>query len=184
MGDGRLIGSARRVDVAGRLLAPAFSASVRGLAARSWLTAETLVAAARLGVARLAWHVAPAERPEALAHAAGLAQPGRAAIDVVDAGATASLLEVVAPPGAPSSPALESALDALTRGTWRSRAAGRPLVEILGELAGASPGSPPVALDARASLVVLRPREEGALDAARLDLETVFVDGREPGGAR
>jgi hypothetical protein len=41
-----------------------------------------------------------------------------------------------------------------------------------------------VAVDARASLVVLRPREDGALDAARLDLEAVFIDGREPGGAR
>ena len=32
------------------------------------------------------------------------------------------------------------------------------------------------------ALLVLRPREEGALDAARLDLERVFVDGREPEG--
>jgi hypothetical protein len=37
-----------------------------------------------------------------------------------------------------------------------------------------------VAPDARASLVVLRPRDEGARDAGRLDLETVFLDGREP----
>jgi hypothetical protein len=186
VGDGRLLGSARRVDVADRLLAPAFSASVRGLGARSWLTAETLVAAARLGVARLAWHVAPAERPEALAHAAGLERPGRPSIEVVDAGAPAGLLELAAPPGAPSSPALESALDALTRGSWRARAAGRPLGALLAELAGAGPGvaSPLVAVDARASLVVLRPREDGALDAARLDLEAVFIDGREPGGAR
>jgi hypothetical protein len=186
VGDGRLIGSARRVDVAGRLLAPAFSASVRGLDARSWLTAEALVAAARLGVARLAWHVAPADRPEALAHAASLARPGRPAIDVVDAGAPASLLEITAPLGPPSSPALESALDALTRGSWRARSAGRPLRELLGDLAGAgsAAAAPLVAPDARASLVVLRPREDGAFDPARLDLEAVFVDGREPGGAR
>jgi len=185
VGDARLIGSARRVDVTGRLLAPAFAASVRGLAARSWLTAEALVAAGRLGVARLSWHVAPAERPEALAHAAGLEQPGRPSIDVVDAGTPAHLLEIAAPPGPPSSPALESALEALTRGAWRERSAGRALGELLGQLAGTSAAAPPlVALDARASLVVLRPREEGALDAARLDLETVFVDGREPGGTR
>lgn len=182
VGDARLIGSARRLDVAGRLMAPAFAASVRGLAARSWLTAETLVAAGRLGVARLAWHVLPTERPEALAHAAGLDRTGRPSIDVVDAGAPPHLLEVAAPPVPPSSPALEAALDALTRAAWRARSGGRPLGELLGELAGASPAAPPlVALDARASLVVLRPREEGALDAARLDLERVFVDGREPG---
>jgi hypothetical protein len=185
VGDARLIGSARRVDATGRLVAPAFAASVPGLAARSWLTAEALVAAGRLGVARLAWHVAPAERPEALLHAAGLGQPGRPSIDVVDAGAPSHLLEIAAPPGPPSSPALESALDALTQGAWRARSGGRPLGEILGALAGAGAGaSPLVALDARASLVVLRPREEAALDGARLDLEMVFVDGREPGATR
>jgi hypothetical protein len=186
VGDGRLIGSARRVDVAGRLLAPAFSAWVRGLDARSWLTAEALGAAARLGVAQLAWHVAPADRPGALAHAAALARPGRPAIDVVDAGAPAGLLELAAPPGAPSSPTLESALDALTRGSWRARSAGRPLGELLGDLTGTDPAdaAPLVAPDARASFVVLRPHAEGTLDAARLDLEAVFVDGREPEGAR
>ena len=38
--------------------------------------------------------------------------------------------------------------------------------------------------DAAASLVVLRPREGAALDAASVDLEAVFVDGREPSGWR
>jgi hypothetical protein len=186
VGDGRLIGSARRVDVAGRLVAPAFAASARGLAARSWLTAETLAAAGRLGVARLRWHVAPADRPEALEHAESLAAPGRPALEVVDAGAPASLLEVASAPAAPSSASVESALDALTGGTWRSRAAGRSLGELLGDLAGAGApsGGPLVAPDTRASLVVLRPREEGVLDAGRLDLEAVFIDGREPGGSR
>jgi hypothetical protein len=186
VGDGRLIGSARRVDVAGRLVAPAFAASARGLAARSWLTAETLAAAGRVGVARLRWHVAPADRPEALEHAESLAAPGRPALEVVDAGAPASLLEVASAPAAPSSASVESALDALTGGTWRSRAAGRSLGELLGDLAGAGApsGGPLVAPDTRASLVVLRPREEGVLDAGRLDLEAVFIDGREPGGPR
>ena len=186
LGDGRLLGSARRIDVAGRLLAPAFAASVRGLAARSWLTAETLAAAGRLGVARLRWHVAPADRPEALQHAEGLTAPGRPPLDVVDAGAPASLLEVASPPEVPSSPAVESALDALTRGTWRTRAAGRSLGELLGDLAGAGTpaGAPLLALDTRASLVVLRPREEGVLTSTSVDLEAVFIDGREPGGTR
>jgi hypothetical protein len=186
VGDGRLLGTARRVDVAGRLVVPALAASVRGLAARSWLTAETLAAVGRLGVARLRWHVAPADRPEALAHAERLTAPGRPALEVVDAGASASLLEIASPPAVPSSPAVESALDALTGGTWRSRAAGRSLGELLADLAGAgAPAAGPlVAPDTRASLVVLRPREEDALDAGRLDLEAVFIDGREPGGRR
>ncbi len=184
VGDGRLIGSARRVDVAGRLVAPAFVASVLGLAARSWLNAETSAAAARLGVARLRWHVAPADRPGALEHAEGLAARGRPLLEVVDAAAPTSLLELVAPPAAPSSPSVESALDSLTRGGWRSRAAGRSLGELLDGLAGTPSGGPLVAPDAAASLVVLRPREGAALDAASVDLEAVFVDGREPSGWR
>jgi len=186
VGDGRLLGSARRVDVAGRLVAPAFAASVQGLDARSWLTPETLAAAGRLGVARLRWHVAPADRPEALQHAERLAAPGGPPLEVVDAATPASLLQVASPPAVPSSPAVASALDALTRGTWRSRAAGRSLGELLGDLAGAATlaGGPLVAPDTRASLVVLRPRADVALDASSVDLEAVFIDGREPGGSR
>jgi hypothetical protein len=186
VGDGRLLGSPRRVDVAGRLVAPAFVASVRGLAARSWLTADTLTAAGRLGVARLRWHVAPADRPEALEHAEQLTAPGRPALEVLDADAPASLLEVARPPVAPSSLAVESVLDALTHGAWRSRAAGRSLAELLGDLAGAAApsGAPLVAPDTRASLVVLRPREGAFLDASSVDLEAVFIDGREPGAPR
>jgi hypothetical protein len=186
VGDGRLLGSARRIDVTGRLVVPAFGASVRGKGVGSWLTAETLVALGRLGVARLAWRVAPAERPEALAHAAAVAGPGRPAIDVLDAGAPSRFLDLDAPPAPAASPTLESALDALTRGAWRSRAAGRPLGALLGELAGAAgaDAAPLVAPDAPASLLVLRPREDAALDPARLELEAVFLDGREPGAAR
>jgi hypothetical protein len=186
VGDGRLLGSARRIDVTGRLMVPAFAASVRGLGVRSWLTREVLVAMGRLGVARLRWHVAPVERPEALAHAGPLAAPGSPSVEVMDLEAPASLLEVPSPPGAPASPAVASALDALTHGSWRERAAGRSLAALLGDLAGegSSDSGPLVAPDTRASLVVLRSREEGALDAGRLELEAVFVDGREPGAAR
>jgi hypothetical protein len=181
VGDGRLLGTARRVDVSGRLVVPAFAASVRGLGARAWLDAPALAAIGRLGVARLLWQVAPAARPEALAHAGRLAAPGRPTIDVEDEGAPSSLLEIPARPGPPASASLDAALDALTSGAWRARAAGRPLAGLLGDLAGAgAAGDPLVAPDARASLVVLRPREEGAQDAGRLDLEKVFIDGREP----
>jgi hypothetical protein len=186
VGDGRLLGAARRVDVTGRLVVPAFTASIRGLAACSWLTPEALVAVGRLGVARLRWHVAPAERPEALTLAGRLAAPGRPSLEVVEPGAPASLLEIGSPPDRPPSPSVESVLDALTRRSWRSQAAGRPLHVLLGELAGAGPdvSGPVIVPDARASLVVLRPRDDGALDTGRLDLEAVFIDGREPGGAR
>ena len=186
VGDGRLIGSARRIDVAGRLVVPAFAASVRGLDARSWLTAETLAAVGRLGVARLRWHVAPVDRPQALAHAGRQAAPGRPSVEVVDPDAPASLLEIGSAPGVPSSASVEAALDALGQGSWRAVAAGRPLALLLGELAGAGPdaSAPLVAPDARASLLVLRPREDAGLDASSVDLEAVFIDGREPGGSR
>jgi hypothetical protein len=185
VGDGHLLGTARRVDVTGRVMVPAFTASVHGLVARSWLTPEALVSVGRLGVARLRWHVAPLERPEAVGHAARLEASGRPAIEVVDAETAASLLEIGAPPDPPSSSSVESALDALTRGSWREKASGRPLGALLGGLAGEAPGSPPlVAPDTRASLVVLRPRGTGALGPGGLDIEAVFIDGREPGAAR
>jgi hypothetical protein len=186
VGDGRLLGAARRLDVAGRLVAPAFAASVRGLDARSWLGAEALDAVGRLGVARLRWHVAPADRPEALALASRLSAPGRPAIEVAEADAPVRRLEIASLPERPPSSSLESVLDALTRRSWRTWAAGRPLGALLGDLAGAGPaaGDPLVAPEARASLVLLRPREEGALDAGRLDVEAVFIDGRAPGASR
>jgi hypothetical protein len=182
VGDGHLLGTARRLDLSGRLIVPAFTASVRGLGARAWLDADRLATIGRLGVARLLWHVAPASRPEALAHADPLEAPGRPTIEVVDVDAPVRLLEIPAPPGLPPSPTLEAALDALTGRGWRPRAGGRPLDGLLADLAGVAPAAlPPVAPDARASLVVLRPREEGAREPGRLDLETVFIDGREPG---
>jgi hypothetical protein len=183
VGDGRVLGTARRVDLAGRLVVPAFTASVHGLGARQWLTTEALVAIGRLGVARLRWHVAPADRPDAVAHARVANAAGRPEIEVVEAGAPADLLEVAAPPAPPAGATLEAALDALTGGSWRAKAAGRPLSDLLGELAGpAASAGPVVAPDARASLVILRPREEGALDPGRLEIEAALLDGRAPGG--
>jgi hypothetical protein len=186
VGDGRLLGSARRVDVAERLVAPAFAASVRGLDARSWLTPEALVSMGRLGVARLRWHVAPVDRLQALAHAGALAASGRPSVDVADENAPAGLLEISSTPGAPASTSVEAALDALCGSSWRARAAGRTLGTLLGELTGAESeaSSPLLAPDARASLLVLCPREGAALDLSSVDLEAVFIDGREPGGSR
>ena len=59
VGDTRFVAAGREVDAAGALLVPALVASVRGLAARRWLTAAVLDESARLGVGELRWHVGP-----------------------------------------------------------------------------------------------------------------------------
>ena len=187
IGDGRFLGATRRVDAADLLLVPALAASVRGLAARDWMTAEALGAMARLGVARLLWHVAPLERTEAMTTAARLSAPGRPMIEIVGLEIPPCLLEITRPPVPPKGPGLDAALDALTAGSWRTRAAARPLASLLGELAGLGMGAGPAPLlapDAGASLLLLRPRAADALEAGSLDLEAVIVDGRVPSGAR
>jgi hypothetical protein len=185
VGDGRLLGSARRLDVTGRLLAPAFTASVRGVAAQSWLTADVLVAVGRLGVARLRWHVAPVERPEAVEHADRVASPGRPSDRRGGRRRSGELAGDRLPARLARVGALESALDALTRGSWRERAAGRPLAELLGRprrgtpelLSPRGPGRP--RLPRRPA-----PARGGRPRRGRLELEAVFLDGREPGAAR
>jgi Zinc carboxypeptidase len=187
VGDGRFLGAGRRVDATGLLVVPAFAASVRGLAARDWMTADALETIARLGVGRLRWHVAALERAEAVATAARLSAPGRPTIEIVDAGTPPCFLEIARPPAVAARPGLDAALDALTGGAWRARAVGRSLAALLGELVGlgVGTGTPPLlAPDAHASLLLLRPRTEGALEARELDLEAVIVDGRAPSGAR
>ena len=67
--------AARRRSAADRLLTPALAASVRGSAASSWLSADALDAVSRLGVARVRWHVAAADREAALQVAARLQAP-------------------------------------------------------------------------------------------------------------
>ena len=184
VGDGRLLGSARRIDVAGRLVAPAFAASVRGLDARSWLTPEALAAVGRLGVARLRWHVAPADRPEAMAHAGRLTAPGRPSLEVVDADAPASLLEIASAARGAVVPRVESALDALSRG----RGGPGPPAGLWPCSSASWPG-PTRAPPARSWPRTRAPRSSScararsvALDASSVDLEAVFIDGREPGG--
>ena len=169
VGDGRLLGSARRIDVAGRLVAPAFAASVRGLDARSWLTAETLAAvgppgrgAACAGTSRppigpRPWRTRAGSRPPGGRRSRSWTRPRRRACS-----------RSPRRPRTPSSPAVESALDALTRGAWRARAAGRTLGELLGEPGRGRPGRLPRRSWPRTRAprsLVLRPREDGALDA-------------------
>ena len=187
VGDARLIGSARRVDVAGRLLAPAFTASVRGLAARSWLTAEALVGrgSARGRAARLARGPGRAARGAGPRGRARAARAGRRSTSWTPARRPTCWRSPRRPGRRPRPPSSRRSRRSRER-SWRERSGGRPARR---SFSGSWRGRarPPLRSwpsDARASLVVLRPREEGALDAARLDLETVFVDGREPGGTR
>jgi hypothetical protein len=181
VGDGHLLAAARRWDATGRLIAPAFAASVRGAGARSWLSAAALDAVSRLGVARLRWHVAPAERSAALALAERLAAPGRSAIEVADLDAPAYALAIPGPPSAVASPpTVASALAALTHGAWRGTEAPTPLAESLASLTGQAKGAAPALRPEQpASLLVLRPRDADRLDASALEIEAVLLDGRE-----
>ena len=192
VGDGRLLAAARRVDASGRIVAPALTVSVRGAAAGAWLDAEALDAMARLGVGRVRWHVAPAARPRTEASSSRLAAAGRPPIEVVDAALTACPLLVAGPPRAALGRTLADALDALTGRRWPGRGREVAAERLLSSLAcaGASPAEgdpaslpadPLIEPEARASLLVLRPGlQDGALDPAALEIERVFVDGREP----
>jgi hypothetical protein len=186
MGDGRFLAAGRRNSDTDRLLIPALAASVRGLAASSWLSAEALDALSRLGVARLRWHVAAADREAARQASERLAAPGRAAIEIAEAGMPEHAIVIPGPPPAVSEPvSLASALVALTGGLWREPPGAAPLGERLGALVGAGPGAGPLLRpDAPASLVVLRPLAGGGQDAGSLAIEAVFLDGREVGGGR
>jgi len=194
VGDGRFLTASRSVDAPGRLIVPALVASARGPSVREWLDDDAAILLARLGVARLRWHVVPAERAGALAVAAALAGPGRTAIEVVDAEEPACPLEINGPPRPAVSPRVDDVLDALTLGEWRARMAGRSLGSALASLTrcpDGPPARPALAPSGPATFLVLRPRgtspdEAGALSLSAheergLDLEAVFIDGREPG---
>ena len=178
-----LVSSGRR-GVVDRLLIPALAASVRGIDARSWLDAEALGAISALGVGRLRWHVAASDRAAALAVADRLAAPGRAALEVVDLQQAGFTLEIEARPRAVPSPVtLAAALAALVPRAALGSSDARPLAERLGSLT-AYDGVPLLRPEARASLLVLRSREAAAADPAALEIEAVFLDGREARGAR
>ncbi len=186
VGDGRLLAAGRRRSTAERLLTPAFAASVQGLGASSWLSADVLDAVSRLGVARVRWHVAAADREVARQAAARLQAPGRALVEVAESGAAEHALVIPGPPPSVSDPvSLASALAALTGGAWREPAGAGPLSERLGALTGATAGGgPPLRPEGRASLLVLRAPGGGGLDAGSLLLESVYLDGREVGAGR
>ena len=172
IGDARFLTGGRDVDAAGSLIVPALTASVRGYAARRWLTARALDAMARLGVARLRWHVGPALVGPAMALAATRSAPGRPTIEVVSATDPPSHFVLSRAPRRPVSRALADVLDAL--GAWRAQ--GRSATSVMGPEAG--PTAPPVPLtrDAPASFLVLKPGPPSAPEDVVLD--AVYVDGR------
>jgi hypothetical protein len=196
VGDGRHLGSARLVEAAGRLVVPAFAASLDGLSASDWLDADAATRLGWLGVARLRWQVAPSDVAPARALARRIAGPGRPTVEVVDAGEPACLLELKGRPRSPESSRLEDVLEALTLGGWQDKMGGRSFGAALGALTRCTDGPPQppsLAPDRPASLLVLQPRgvspdEAGALSlsGARgpgepgLEIVAVFIDGREP----
>ena len=186
VGDGRLLAAARRRSATDRLLTPAFAASVRGLGASSWLSAEALDAVSRLGVARVRWHVAAGDREAARQIAERLQAPGRAALEVAEAGALEHALVIPGPPPAVSEPrSLASALLAVTGGLWREPPGAPPLSEaLLALVGGAAEAGPSLRPDARASFLVLRSLGGAGLDASSLAIESVYLDGREVGAGR
>jgi hypothetical protein len=155
VGDARFIAAGREVDATGALIVPATVASVRGAAARRWMTAAVLDDIARMGVGELRWHVGRAETGDALAAAAELSGPGRPAIRVVDADAPRASLSLSRPPRRPASRAYAEIRSAL--GLWSVLPPGveMPALELT--------------RDAPASFLVLRGGE----------LEAAWIDGRE-----
>jgi hypothetical protein len=176
LGDARFLGAGRAIDVSGRVLAPAFAASVRGLGARDWLGVPVLRALARLGVAIVRWHVADAERGAALRAAEGWPGPGRARVIVVAETDPASPLVAAGPPREPRTSTLGGHLDAfapgwagaLTRGGWAG---------LLRAAAPSGPDANGIARDGAADLLVLRPSGERVDE--RAIVETAWIDGRD-----
>ena len=163
VGDARFLTAGHEVDAAGALIVPALTASVRGLAARRWLTPGALDDMARLGVAQLRWHVATSDVGFAQTAAAALAGPGRPAIEIVGATDAPAPLVMSRPPRRPVSRTLGDFVDAL--GTWKE--------------ATAPPAPIRLAPDAPASLLILRGGDAAGLDVRKLEVDAVYIDGRE-----
>ena len=169
IGDARFITGARDVDAAGALIVPALTASVRGIAARRWLTARALEEMARLGVGRVRWHVARSDMADTLSLAAERSAAGRPTVEVVAMTDAPSPLLVSRAPRRPKSRALYDVVEALGGPTALEMSLVRP---------SASPSTKPVELtkDAPASFLVLKPGPPSKPEA--LVLDAVYIDGR------
>jgi len=178
VGDARFLKAGRTVDAAGAVIVPGIEARVRGLAARSWLTAGALDAMARLGVVSVLWEVGPPDYAEAGRVTAELEADGRppvrAVLERAGGEAGGAGLEVSAAPrnGAPTLGAALQALSADAPVSWSADGLPR-------RLAGGGRAFVP---EARASFLVLRP-SDGATDPLGMALDTVWIEGR-PAPAR
>ena len=126
VGDGRLLGSARRVDVDGPPARPRlhrFGARARGAIVADGGGARRR-GAARGGARSPGTFSRPSGQRRWRTRPGSSSPAGRRSRSRTPA-RRLSLLEIAAPPGSPSSPALESALDALPAASWR-RALARP----------------------------------------------------------
>jgi hypothetical protein len=170
VGDARFMAAGTSMDAAGSWIVPAWTAVVRGAAARAWLGEEVLRSWARLGVASARWLVEPGERAAAEALAGRLAGSDRTRLVVGEAGEAASGLALAGPPREPEGADLAQVLAALA---GAAPAAGT--VALPGLLAAL--GSGRIAPDGPADLVVLRPGPDPEAPS-RAALSAVFVDGR------
>ena len=161
VGDARFVASGRSLDATGLVLLPGLVASVDGLAAREWL-GPALPGLARLGVARLLWHIAPVDLASAQAWAAE--QTGQ--VPAIEARPTAE------------------GRSALLLGAAATKPRSLRLRDVLGALganpAGLSLQGPalPLAPGATASFLLLRP-DASMPDILGSALVGVFLDGRE-----
>jgi hypothetical protein len=182
VGDARFLSAGRAVDATGALLAPGLTASVSGLAARSWLGGSSLVGLARLGVTRLRWCVAPAESAEAAAFTRTLPGDDAPAV-VVAAGEAPSWIELQGPPSATGPTTLADALTALGGASWRERASALALSDLLARLSETgstrSSAARGLRVEIPASFLVLRPEADRAPSPDTLRLEAVYLDGHE-----
>jgi hypothetical protein len=184
LGDARFVGAARDVDAAGRLLLPALTVSARGLDAGEWLTSERLRSLARLGVGRVLWHVEPAQLAAAQEIARRGSGAGRPRLEVVDLEHQEVWVVLAGVPASSEARTLGQALDALTAGRWRETDTIASLGELTARLTG-WPGEAGLAVDIGlepgdpASLLLVRPQVEEAVDPDRLMLESTWVDGVE-----
>jgi len=180
VGDTRGLATGRKLDATDRLIAPPFVASVNGLAAREWLTADGLSRLGRRGVGLLRWHVAEGDRgaAEAVAHAS--IGEGRPRIEVVPASAPTAWLRLTGPPATSDAASLPEVLDALAGKGSRTGTAEQDATALLSRLvrdpsAASGPSPVPFRPGRPASFVVV--------DAAGR-LEAVWLDGIEVTASR
>lgn len=187
VGDGRFLGSGRRVDAEGALVTAPLLVGAEGWEARGWLDAASLDRLARLGVGTVRWQVEAEYAAEAGEHARSLAAPGRTTVDLAGEHEPPPYILLEAAPPKPSSLRLEAVLDALGGERWRQLREGRSLFEALMRLQGygtveAGPEAayrPPLRRGQPASFLALSPAGEDGRSLEEASLSGVWLEGVE-----